>query len=302
MTAALKQESDEAFRARHVGAAEVAALFDCHPWLTHFELFHRKAGTIDTPEFGGNERVEWGIRMEPVIIEAACERFGYRPLATPERLSNAKGFGGHPDKIVMCPRRGRTILEVKTADWLVAKKWGDEPPLNYLLQNQTYMGLSGCLHGDVIVLVGGNELRKFEYEFRPVLFADMEARVSEFWKSIADGTAPKPDFSRDGKTLIDVLGEPTDEVCDLSHDKHADELAIEFLDAKAAATAADLRADVAKAELLFRIGEAGFAKLGCHKITARKTKDSTGTLITEEMVGTYLGARKGYRRFDVKEL
>src|SRR3546814_11268395 len=65
---------------------------------------------------------------------AAAERYGYVPLDTPKRLENGKGLGGHPDAIVKCPRRGRGILEVKTADWLVAKGWGDEPPLNYLLQ------------------------------------------------------------------------------------------------------------------------------------------------------------------------
>src|SRR3546814_19286380 len=92
-----------------------------------------------------------------------------------------------PDAIVKCPRRGRGILEVKTADWLVAKGWGDEPPLNYLLQIVSYMGLADCDWGDVIVLVGGNELRRLEYEFRPVIYADIEARVEAFWQSIRKG-------------------------------------------------------------------------------------------------------------------
>src|SRR3546814_5431609 len=93
----------------------------------------------------------WGLRLEPVILQAAAERYGYVPLDTPKRLENGKGLGGHPDAIVKCPRRGRGILEVKTADWLVAKGWGDEPPLNYLLQIVSYMGLADCDWGDVIV-------------------------------------------------------------------------------------------------------------------------------------------------------
>src|SRR3546814_19933984 len=62
----------------------------------------------------------WGLRLEPVILQAAAERYGYVPLDTPKRLENGKGLGGHPDAIVKCHRRGRGILEVKTADWLVA--------------------------------------------------------------------------------------------------------------------------------------------------------------------------------------
>jgi predicted phage-related endonuclease len=43
--------SDAAFRASVVGASEVAALFDASPWLTKFELWHRKAGNIAVPDF-----------------------------------------------------------------------------------------------------------------------------------------------------------------------------------------------------------------------------------------------------------
>lgn len=83
--------TDATFRARHVGASEVSALFDSNPWLTHFELWHRKQGNIATPEFNAvaddgtpeNERIYWGVRLEAAIIEAAQERYGYvdRPPA-----------------------------------------------------------------------------------------------------------------------------------------------------------------------------------------------------------------------------
>src|SRR3546814_5241221 len=159
----------------------------CSSDLTEFELWHRKAGNVATPDFAHNERTFWGTILEPVILAAASERYGYQPLETPKRLDNGKGLGGHPDAIVKGPRRGRGILEVKTADWLVAKGWGDEPPLNYLLQIVSYMGLADCDWGDVIVLVGGNELRRFEYEFRPIIYADIEARVEQFWQSVRDG-------------------------------------------------------------------------------------------------------------------
>ncbi len=302
MNAPANITADDAFRAAHVGASEVAALFDQHPWLTRYQLWHQKAGNIGRPDFAGNERVEWGVRLEPVIIQAACDRWGYRPIETPPALSNGRGLGGHPDKIVMCPERGRTVLEAKSVDWLVAKQWGDEPPLHYLLQPQSYMGLDGAEHADLIILVGGNELRRLQYQFRPVIFTDIEARVAEFWRSIHAGDEPPPDYKRDGKTIVDVFGTPTNDMIDLRHDRRADELAIEYLDAKAVADEASSRADAAKAELMHKIGDAGFAMLGCHKISAGMTKGSDGKLITPEMVGTYVGARKGWRRFDVKEM
>jgi predicted phage-related endonuclease len=299
-------DQDDDFRVAHVGASEVAALFDCSPYLTHFELWHRKKGNIDTPDFmadgaANNERIEAGIRLEPAIIEWACDRWGYERRETPKHLSNGKGLGGHPDQLVICPNRGPGLLEVKTADWLVAKKWGDEPPLNYLLQNQSYQGLEGCTWGDVVVLVGGNQLQRFQYDFRPKLYAQIEARVVAFWQSIRANDPPLPDFTRDGDTLTAVLGEPTDELIDLRHDNHADHLAAEFLAAKADRNAAETRMEAAKCELLLKIGNAGRALLPAHAIGANQTKGSTGTLITAEHVGTTIGARKGYRRFDIKE-
>ena len=84
--AKIASDGDDAFRATHVGASEVAALFDCSPYLTRFELFHRKAGNISTPDFmakgmPNNERIEWGLRLEPAIIAAAADRLAV--LAVP---------------------------------------------------------------------------------------------------------------------------------------------------------------------------------------------------------------------------
>lgn len=302
----LAGDGDDAFRATHVGASEVAALFDASPYLTEFELFHRKAGNIDTPDFmapgmANNERIEAGIRLEPAIIEWACDKWGYVRRETAKNLSNGKGLGGHPDQFVSCPDRGAGLLEIKTADWLVRKKWGDEPPLHYLLQSQAYAGLAGVRWCDVVVLVGGNQLERFTYDFRPKLFAEIERRVETFWQAVRANDPPKPDFGRDGDTLAQVLGEPTEEVIDLRHDNRADELARAWLEAKAEIKAAELRAEEAKTELLMKIGTAGYARLGLHRIGCNQTKGSPGTLITEEHVGTTIGARKGYRRFDVKE-
>lgn len=297
---------DAEFRASVIGASEVAALFDASPWLTKYELYHRKRGTIATPDFNAikpdgtpeNERIYCGVMLEPVIIEMAKQRWGYTDREQVEHLTNGKGIGGHPDRRVICPERGPGILEVKMVDWLERKKWGDEPPLNYLLQNQTYQGLDGVTWGDVIVLVGGNSLERHQYEFRPALFAQIEQRAAKFWDDIRTGREPQPDYARDGKALIDVLGEPTDEVADLREDLHAEQLAMDFLAAKADRDAAEERMDVAKAQLIEIIGTAGRALLPSFRIGANRTKDTPDR---EAKPGEIIKGRKGYRRFDVKE-
>lgn len=300
--------SDAAFRASVVGASEVAALFDESPWLTRFELWHRKAGNVAVPDFNAvvdgtpeNERIYFGVKLEPVIVEAACERWGYIPMPTPGRLDNGAGLGGHPDKLVRCPERGPGVLEVKTADWLVAKKWGDEPPLHYLLQSQTYQGLAGVAWGDVVVLVGGNQLVRFQYEFRPKVYAEIERRVAEFWRSVEAGVAPKPNYTRDGDTLAELHSDPTDTVVDLRRDNRMPELLQEYLDAKAAELAATCRVDAAKAEILEKLGDASAALVEGYSCRVPLQAGSPDRVITADMVGQVIKGRAPHRRFYVRE-
>lgn len=309
MNAPARIETDAEFRARVVGASEVAALFDVSPWLTKFELWNRKAGRIATPDFNArnpdgtpvNERIHWGVMLESAIIEEACRRWGYVPLEGGQRLENGAGLGGHPDRLVT-DRGEKVVLEVKMVDWLEVKKWGDEPPLNYLIQNMSYQGLGGCIRGDMIVLVGGNKLERFQYDFRPKLYTEIEKRVGEFWASVRAGKPPKPDYRRDGDVIQEMIGSPSDTLIDLTRHNRAGILAADFLDAKARMKAAEAEMEAAKAELIEVIGDNSLAQLEGYRISCGMTKGSAGTLITENMVGTHIGGRKGWRRFDVKEL
>jgi predicted phage-related endonuclease len=297
---------DEAkFRASHVGASEAAALFDCSPYLTRFELWHRKAGNIATPEFNAlhdgtpeDERIYWGVRLEAAIIEAAKERYGYIDREQLPRLSNGKGLGGHPDRRVICPQRGPGILEIKTADWLVRKGWGDEPPEHYLLQSQSYQGLDGVAWGDVLVLVGGNKLERFCYDFRPKIYAEIERRVADFWQSVEANDPPPADYTRDLDTISALYREGTDDVVDLTADNLAHEAAAAFLFAKEARLEAEKREDAAKAELLDKLGAASTATL--NGFTVRAT---TVAAVPERAAepGEIIRGRKAYRRLTVKE-
>lgn len=292
-------DGDDAFRAKVVGGSEVSALFDANPWLTHFELWHRKNGTIATPDFGGNDRIEAGIRLEPVIIDWACDKWGYAKRQTPRRLSNGKGLGGHPDQCVICPERGKGLLEVKMVDWLQFKAWGDEPPLHYLLQGNTYAGLEGVLWFDLIVLVGGNDLRRFQYEFRPKLHAEAERRTCMFWASIKLNAPPRPDYTRDLDPLSELYRDGTADTVDLTGDNLAATAAAEYLAADEAVKVAEKRREAAKAELVDKMGKASEALLSGFMVRA-----STVAAVPdrEAVAGEIIRGRKAYRRYTVKEV
>lgn len=303
-------DQDDDFRAAHVGASEVAALFDCHPWLTRYELWNRKAGKLATPEFNElgpdnvplNERAYWGVQFEKAIIAAAMERWGYQECEPVERLSNGRGLGGHPDRRVMCPQRGRGILETKMVDWLERKKWGDEPPLNYLLQGQTYAGLDNADWCDIIVLVGGNALERHQYALKPVIFADIEARVAEFWTSIRENKPPKPDYKRDGSALVEIYSMAADSLVDLRLDNRATHLACEYLEAHGAYKSAEAKLDEVKAEWLDKLGDHTEAMVDGYRVRIPVIAGTPDKEITADMVGQTIKGRKAHRRFYIKEI
>jgi predicted phage-related endonuclease len=298
---------DAQFRARHVGSSEVSALFDTCPYLTKFELWHRKKGNIATPAFDvigpdgtpDDERIYWGIRLEGAILEAAAERYGYTDIERNPRLSNGNGLGAHPDALATCPQRGRGYVEIKMADWLVRKQWGDEPPAHYLLQSQAGQGLANVEWGDVLVLVGGNRLERFCYDFRPKIYAEIERRVADFWQSIEANDPPPADYTRDLGTITELYREGTDETVDLTADNLAHEAAAAFLFAKEARLDAEKREDAAKAELLDKLGAASVALL--NGFTVRAT---TVAAVPERVAepGEIIRGRRAYRRLTVKEL
>ncbi len=302
-----KIETDQDFRMRHVGGSEVSALFSCNPWLSEFELFHRKRGTIATPEFNAikpdgtpeNERIFWGVKLEAAIVEAAKERYGYVDREDKGPLSNGQGLGGHPDRRVTCPQRGPIILETKMVDWLERKKWGDEPPLHYLLQGNTYAGLDYVNGFDMLVLVGGNQLERMQYDFRPKLFAEAERRTREFWKAVADGREPKPDYSRDGDALKEVYSEQGSETIDLAGDNRAAIAAADYLTAAEEERQAKARKEAAQAELIDKLKDAAVGFMDGFTI---KSTLVAGIPDRKAKADEIIRGRKPYRRFSIKEL
>jgi len=300
-------DKDALFRAAHVGASEVSALFGCNPWLTEFELYHRKIGTIASPEFNAikpdgtpeNERIYWGVRLEEAIIEGARERYGYIDREDTGPISNGRGLGGHPDRRVICLQRGPIVLETKMVDWLERKKWGDEPPLNYLLQGNSYAGLDKVCGFDMLVLVGGNQLERIQYDFRPKLFAAAEERTEAFWKRVAERRPPSPDYGRDGGALKDVYADQTDETVDLTGDNRAAIAAAEYLAAAEEERQARARKEAAQAELIDKIKDAAVGFANGFAVKATKVKPIADR---EAVAGEIIKGRKGYRRLTIKEL
>lgn len=253
-----------ALRSRHVGASEVAALFGVHPQITRWELWQRKAGYLDEPALDDNQRVFWGQTLEPAIAQGAAARQGWttRKVHTYWTCDETPGMGASLDYEIIKDDRGAGVLEIKTVDGLQYRDWDDgEPPLAYMLQLQQQLAVTGRAWGAVAVLVGGNDLKVFEYERHEATIRRLRTEITAFWRSLAEGAEPQPDFARDADRIAELKGDPPPRTVDLSGHNRI----LQIIEAHDVASAMkndwERGQKAAKAELLHALGDATHAWL-----------------------------------------
>ena len=241
-----------ALRAQDITSTQVAALFDCNPYLTHFELWHQKRdGIVETVE--QTDRMAWGNRLERTIAEGFAEEHGlHRPrkLAIYSRIEGERigaSFDYVADAPVGLPQMSKTpelpvwdsprvLIECKNVDgYEFAEKWTEtEAPPHIELQVATQMLVSGIGRAFIVALVGGNRLAVYERELEAVVAAKIIDKVRAFWRSIEAGTPPTPDYVRDADYLLANIYNRT-EGREIEADATVQELLGQWLGAKAMA-------------------------------------------------------------------
>ena len=287
-----------AMRARDITSTEVSALFGLNPYETHLELWHRKKEQ-QVVKFEGNERMKWGTRLEAAIAEGVAEDRGWKI-----RKKNDYGripalrMGASFDYEVTEPESA--LLEVKNVDGLVFKRsWtpeGDDtaPPPHIELQLQQEMLVGNRVRNHCAALVGGNSPVVVTRDADPDVQAALVEQVAKFWQSIEANQPPAPDYLRDADFLARKLYGTADGT-EMNADADLDALLREFAELKDQASAVDGAVTIAKSKILERIGSHSRVLAASGTLSAGMTKPSTGTLITADMVGTYIGARAGFR-------
>lgn len=247
-------------RAHGIGGSEIAPILGLSPYESRFSLWHRKASLIGPVE--ESPEMEWGKRLEPVVIEKFLERhqelFGAtagtwhadgRPwhIANPDHLLFNEPFGseGTPD----------ALLEVKTARY--DDEWGDDGtdqiPLFYRAQCLWYLDVFPTAQRcHVAVLFSGSDYREYLIERHEPDMAIMRTAAAEFLDSIATGRRPDID---DSTATYQTVRELHPDI-DGKDVEIPDEMARQFIIARAAAEVTDAAVQQAKNELADAMGDA----------------------------------------------
>lgn len=259
-------------RRNFIGASEVSALFGVHPQITHFELWHRKAGNLEEPDLSDVERIFWGQTLEPAIATgiAAKENWKIRNVRRYITHPTIQGMGASLDYEVVKNKRGPGALEIKNVDRLIYREWPeDEPPLYFTLQLQHQLSVTGRKWGAVGALVGGNEPVTYKMDRHDGAIRKIEAAVEDFWLSIREGREPSPDFSADHASIAELYGTVTPgKFLDVTGEEHFTSLCETFDESRRIEKEAHDRKEAAKAEILTLSEEA--ERIRCDPFTINR--------------------------------
>jgi len=278
-------------RSQDLTSTEIAALFGISPYLTEFELYHRKKSKrVHLIE--ENERMKWGSRLEDSIARGVAEEKGWsdiEPFKDYARIQDLN-IGASFDYYI--PSED-ALVEIKNVDGIqYAKTWIDdginlEAPPHIELQVQHQMLVSGKNKTYLCALVGGNSLTVIERAYSTAIGNAIFKKAEKFWHDIENNIEPQVNFEKDAEFIKELYAhaepgkilDPTDRM---------DELAIEYKKVSDQIRILDSQKDGIKAELLTIIGDA-------EKVKGLSYSISAGLVGPSE----YMVKRDGYRNFKI---
>lgn len=296
-------------RAKHIGGSDVAALFGLSSFSTRWQLWQEKAGNLPAEDLSNNKAVLAGKFLEAGIAEWAAHLWGW-DIHKVEQYHTADDTPGMGATLDYALDNG-IPLEIKwncgfSGDWKYESDTIVEAPEKYILQVQHQMA---CYMGNpeyawLVVLIN-NEPRRMCVPRHDGIIDSIKREVSEFWRSIEAGEEPDPDFVADADAIDRLMEQVPYAEIDIGDIPGAEALFRRHKDAKATMKLAEAEADGARAELLLMskrrlessnaVTEKAKITCGDHKMSIYKVAASPGKEVTQDMVGTYVGGRKGYQ-------
>lgn len=280
-----------ALRAKHVGGSDIGALFGHSPYTTIFTLWHEKAGMVAERDFG-NDRTEWGKRLEPAIAEGVAADMRWKLRKSREYHSNdaCPGMGCTVDYDVVDHVDGPGIVEVKfVAEYATWKAdWSDKrAPVQFELQLQHQLACTGRTWGAIALFIGQTAtLRIYERKADPRVVTEIHRRITAFWKSIADKQPPPVVGTPDEwQVLREIYPEIERGKTVRIEDERVSEVAQMFLYGQATRKSGDDIESKAKVQLFAALGDADCALVPHYVIRQRPHGKGRVITVAEQETG-----------------
>ena len=194
----LDMSRDEWLEARRegIGGSDAAAICGLNKWRSPFEVWMEKTGQLKPKEAG--EAAYWGTQLEDLVAREFMKRTGLKVQRRNAILRHPKYHFmlANLDRVIVGSNEGPGILECKTTSSYKAKEWEeDKVPMEYIIQVQHYLAVTGYQYAYIAVLIGGNKFLYKRIERDEELIKNLIAIESEFWTRVVTMEPPPPDGS-----------------------------------------------------------------------------------------------------------
>jgi len=164
-----------------LGGSDISAAMGVNRWTTPLQLWSEKTGKVVPEDISGKECVEMGNELEETVARLFTKRTGKKVRRAPKNYT-------HPEYDYMRCQVDRLVegtdelLECKTCSAYKAKEWeGDEIPIEYILQVQYQLMITGRSVGHLAVLIGGQKFVYKELRADQEMFDQITEAAIMFW-------------------------------------------------------------------------------------------------------------------------
>ncbi len=284
-------EQERSERRGGLGGSDIAAALGVAPWKTPLQLWREKTGQAPEADLSGNTLVQWGARLERLILDAWADATGQN-WREYHRATNKLGAPFLPPHIDGKVEGKRELIEAKAPHGRSLEAWQDGPPLHVYLQVQQYMAGLDYERAHVAALFGGHDLRLHVVERDPGVIEYLTRGGRAFWRHVESGEPPP---ARDANELIALAVERRGVEIVQANDELS-ELIDLYRRASAVKSMASVAATDARAAIEDRIQGAGLVVDAAGDRILNATEVARTAFDWEAMERDHPGARKQYRK------
>ena len=202
-------------RKKGVGGSDVAAVMGISKYSSPLEVWLVKTGREESPDLSWKQAVEWGTRLEPVVVEKFEELHPELKVTEPGCMfaSEERPWAvASVDRVLEDVKGCKGILEVKTAGARSAGDWDSGVPDYYMTQVVHYLSVTGFSYAWVAVLIGGQEYKEFLVERDEDDVKAVSDAVDAFWNGFVmkDIIPQLTGSENDSRALSRMFSEPSD--------------------------------------------------------------------------------------------
>lgn len=275
-------------RKNSIGGSEIAQACGLNRFRAPLALWAEKTGVVKrTVE--DNDKMMWGRILEPIVKQHFSKITGYEVKEVPQILALAAYPFLTANLDGICIVDGEPcVLEVKTTSF--ASDWEEGGcPIEYFLQCQHYMFITGMQKAYLVVLIGGSDFRYIKIDRNDELISAIECKAINFWNNNILKNIPPAPSATDNELMAKIY--PSNDSTIVLHNDYA--AILEELEG-----VKQLEADVKKqrdeleAKLKMVLGESKSNNATCGdwkiswKESSRSTFDSSvaKSILTEEQI------------------